>query len=46
MLFCNHEWEKLSNKPTTTYLDYSGFKIGIFLCKCKKCGKIRQKKYW
>ena len=43
-LLCIHEWEK--KKFVDEYHDYGGFKVGLFRCKCKKCGKIKLKKYW
>ena len=45
-MFCIHEWIKLESKPHFTYWDYSGYHVGIFHCKCKKCGKIKAKKYY
>ena len=27
------------------YWDYSGIHVGVFKCQCKKCGKIRKKKF-
>lgn len=42
--FCIHEWEK--QDLVSEYFDYSGFKVGIFNCKCRKCGKVKNKKYY
>lgn len=42
-MFCIHEWIKLESKPHFTYWDYDGYHVGIFRCKCKKCGKIKNK---
>nr|WP_296955145.1 hypothetical protein [uncultured Mediterraneibacter sp.] len=41
---CRHKWEQL--EPVSAYHDYSGFKVVLFRCKCKKCGKIELRKYW
>lgn len=46
MLFCSHEWKKLTAKPFYDYYDYCGFHVGVFKCQCEKCGKIRKKKYY
>ena len=43
-LLCIHEWEK--QELVHEYYDYSGFAIGVFRCKCKKCGKVKNKKFW
>ena len=43
-MFCFHEWDKL--RFLYDYIDYSGFHVGVFECKCKKCGKIRNRKFW
>ncbi|MFR1346920.1 MAG: hypothetical protein ACLSBC_12970 [[Clostridium] scindens] len=41
---CNHEFEKI--KLIREYYDYSGFRVGVFKCRCKKCGKECYKKYF
>ena len=43
-MFCFHEWEKL--RFLHDYFDYSGFRVGVFECKCKKCGKIKRRKFY
>lgn len=42
---CSHIYEKLSDKPLYDYFDYSGFHVGVFICKCKKCGKKKERKF-
>ena len=41
---CFHSWIR-SNRLVYDYFDYSGFHIGLFECKCEKCGKRANKKY-
>lgn len=43
--FCHHEWKKLG-KPIREYIDYSGFRVGVFQCRCKKCGKEETRKFY
>ena len=45
-MFCIHEWVKLEPNPHFTYWTYCGHHVGIFWCRCKKCGKIKKKKYY
>lgn len=45
-MFCIHEWHKTTDKPIYDYFDYSGYRVGVFLCKCNMCGKIRKKKFY
>lgn len=45
-MFHIHKWEKLESEPHDIYYDYSGFKVGIFRCRCKICGVIRNMKFW
>lgn len=40
-----HDWVKIEKEPHEIYFDYSGNRVGIFRCRCKKCGKIRNKKF-
>lgn len=42
--FCSHEYEK--KKLLEEYYDYSGFKVAVFQCICRKCGKEKRIKYW
>lgn len=42
---CLHNWVKMEREPTREYLDYSGFKVGVFKCFCLKCGKMKYKKF-
>ena len=44
-MFCVHEWYKITGNPIYDYWDYSGYHVGVFLCKCKLCGKERKKKF-
>ena len=41
---CDHEFKKI--KLIKEYYDYSGFKVGIFECKCIKCGYKENRKYY
>lgn len=45
MKLCLHKYRKIDTHPCSTYFDYTGFQVGIFRCKCSKCGKIKYKKY-
>lgn len=42
--YCRHNWEKI--RLVRKYIDYSGFEVVVFECKCTKCGKIKEKKFW
>lgn len=44
--FCNHDYAKLEMKPHFVYYDYTGFKVGVFKCRCTKCGKISNRKFY
>lgn len=44
MLFCTHNYEQIYR--VRTYIDYSGFPVEIWKCRCKKCGKEKNKKFW
>ena len=46
MKLCVHEYEKVSDKPVQDYFDYSGYHVGVFLCRCKKCGKKKERKFF
>lgn len=41
---CNHKWKK--EEFVRSYRDYSGFRVGVFRCKCKKCGLVEIRKYY
>lgn len=41
---CNHKWKK--EEFVRSYRDYSGFRVGAFRCKCKKCGLVEIRKYY
>ena len=43
---CIHEWEKAEDKPHEDYWDYSGHHVGVFKCRCKKCGAEKNRKYY
>lgn len=47
-IFCKHEYEKFGKDsiPIYTYYDYDGNKIGVFVCVCRKCGKMKKKKFY
>lgn len=42
-MLCIHEWYKITDKPIYDYFDFSGFHVGVFLCKCNLCGKNSKK---
>lgn len=44
-LLCSHEWEKTETEPHNTYFDYSGVKVGVFACRCRICGRMRNRKF-
>ena len=44
-MFCKHDFIKLNEKPLYDYFDYYGWHVGVFKCKCKKCGKVRNRKF-
>lgn len=43
-LFFNHNWQKV--KLVKEYYDYSGYRVGVFQCKCNNCGKIKNRKFY
>ena len=44
--FCSHDYSKIETEPHLVYYDYTGFKVGVFKCKCVKCGKISNLKFY
>lgn len=42
----SHEWVKIDDEPIEEYWDYNGYKVGVFRCKCRKCGKIKRRKFY
>ena len=46
IIFCNHSYGKTDTKPIRTYYDFDGNKVGVFVCICRKCGKVKNKKFW
>ena len=44
--FCNHDYVKLETEPHFVYYDYTGFRIAVFKCRCTKCGKISNLKFY
>ena len=45
MKFCAHKYEIIS-KPQHLKYDYSGVEVLTALCKCKICGKTKQRKFF
>lgn len=43
-VFCIHQWVK--NRFVYSYIDPSGYRIGVFECKCEICGKTCLRKYY
>lgn len=43
-LLCIHDWER--QVFIEEYYDYSGYRVTVIRCKCKKCGKVKNKKFW
>lgn len=41
---CDHKWKK--EDLIRSYWDYNDFRVGVFRCKCKKCGKVQIRKYY
>lgn len=44
MKFHLHKW--IFTELIDEYLDYNGFAIQIWECKCSKCGKTKKRKFW
>lgn len=44
MIICTHEWERV--EELRTYVDYSCYIVKVFQCRCRKCGKLKNKKFW
>lgn len=40
---CTHEWERI--RESRRYFDVSGIEVVCFLCRCKICGKQKERKY-
>lgn len=45
-MICFHSWQKIEKQPHETYIDISGFRVGVFKCMCIKCGKVKNRKYF
>lgn len=43
-IFCNHQWVKV--RYIYSYIDYNGYRVGVFECRCDICGKVRLRKYY
>lgn len=43
MGFCLHKW--ILTKLLDEYLDYYGFTVQVWECKCTKCGKTKKRKF-
>ena len=41
-----HEWIRTESFPTQVYIDYSGNRVGLFRCQCKKCNKVKYRKFY
>ena len=41
----NHEWGIVESQPNKTYFDYDGNMVLIYKCRCKKCGKEKNRKF-
>ena len=46
MNICFHTFAKMEKKPHHTYIDYSGYRVGVFKCYCTKCGLVRNRKFY
>lgn len=44
MIFHIHEYERISD-PTHSHYDVNGIEVMTALCKCKICGKTKQRKF-
>lgn len=41
---CFHEWERIE-EPKHSHYDYSGFEVLTTMCRCKICGKKKERKF-
>lgn len=42
---CHHEWEIINRYPLTIRDDFGGISnYDVYICRCKKCGKIKKYK--
>ena len=39
---CNHNWE-ISEKSNVLQLDYMGYPLRLYICKCSKCSEYEQR---
>lgn len=44
MTFCIHDWKR-TEEPKYSYIDYSGIRVFTAMCRCKKCGKKKKRKF-
>lgn len=42
--YCEHDWERI--EQIRDYIDYSGFNVRVYRCKCRKCGAEEILKYY
>lgn len=42
--FCDHEWEQI--QELYSYVDYSCYMVHVIQCRCSKCGKIKNRKFY
>lgn len=43
-IFCFHDYKPLMED--FQYIDYFGNRVTVKTHKCRKCGKVKKKKYW
>ena len=43
-LLCSHEWS-IDEKEIDSYYNWDGYKVRVFECECKKCGKRKRREY-
>ena len=43
-MFCLHEYVRI--KELYDYWDYSGYHVHVFKCRCQKCGKVKNRKFY
>ena len=44
-LLCSHEWS-IDEKEVESYCGWDGYKVRVFECECKKCGKRKRREYY
>ena len=43
-LLCDHEWST-PEKEIDSYINWDGYKVRVFECRCVKCGKRKRREY-